>query len=295
LEFVLISLEQWRANGRTIPFRGHRVFVRESHRHAQRPVLLLVHGFPTASWDWSPIWDELAGDFRLVTFDMLGFGFSAKPRGHDYSIAEQADLAEAVLAVCGVGRFHLLAHDYGDTVAQELLARDGVGNPPRILSATLLNGGLFPETHRPRFMQTLLLTPLGPLIGKLTNRRAFGRAMTAIFGPDTQPGPAELDAFWALLVESDGKAAMHRLIHYIPERRENRERWVGALVNAKCPLALINGSADPVSGAHMVARWRAVVGKGAIVELPGIGHYPQVEAPAAVLAHFRAFMATVRS
>ena len=228
--------------------------------------LAAVARFPTASWDWSPLWDELARDFRLVTFDFLGFGFSAKPRGHRYTIAEQADLSEAVLADCGVTRFYLLAHDYGDTVAQELLAREvdrvGTNEAPRVLSATLLNGGLFPETHRPRLTQKLLLTPLGPLIGALVRRRAFGRTMTAIFGPDTPPGEAELDAFWTLLIENNGKAVMHRLIRYIPERQENRARWVGALVNARCPLALINGSADPVSGAHMVARWREVVAHG---------------------------------
>ncbi|MBL8514869.1 MAG: alpha/beta hydrolase [Betaproteobacteria bacterium] len=276
-------------------FRGHNIFVRESRLHAQRPVLLMVHGFPTASWDWSPVWDELARDFHLVTFDLLGFGFSAKPRGHRYTILEQADLAEAVLADCGVERFHVLAHDYGDTVAQDLLARDVERAVPRILSATLLNGGLFPETHRPRLTQKLLLTPLGPLIGRLNHRRAFGRAMTAIFGPRTPPKVSELDALWTLLIENDGKAAMHRLIQYIPERRKYRERWVGALVNARCPLALINGSADPVSGAHMVARWREVVGKGTIVEMPEIGHYPQIEAPHAVLMHFRAFMAGIRN
>ncbi len=86
---------------------------------------------------------------------------------------------------------------------------------------------------------------------------------------------------------------MHRLIRYIPERQAHRARWVGALVEAQCPLALINGLADPISGAHMVARWKEVVGKGTLDELPGIGHYPQIEAPQDVAAHVRAFLSRV--
>jgi pimeloyl-ACP methyl ester carboxylesterase len=60
--------------------------------------------------------------------------------------------------------------------------------------------------------------------------------------------------------------------------------------DATCPLAVIDGAVDPVSGAHMVARYREVVGKGYIAELEGIGHYPQVEAPGLVLEHYRGFL-----
>ena len=86
-----------------------------------------------------------------------------------------------------------------------------------------------------------------------------------------------------------GHRLAHELIRYMSERVRNRQRWVDALRDACCPLALINGSADPVSGAHMVARYRELVGTGYIAELPGVGHYPQVEAPALVLEHYQRF------
>lgn len=276
---------------------GHRIFVRDSlsasPEDAAKPVLVLIHGFPTSSWDWAPTWDLFQVSHRLVAMDLLGFGFSGKPRDHDYTIAGQADVVEAVLHACGVVAFHMLSHDYGDTVAQELLARDNARSVRRIRSASLLNGGLFPETHRPLLIQRLLLTPLGPLLSFAFNRRAFERSMRSIFGPQTPPHQSDLEGFWHLIRESGGHRLMHRLIRYIPERRAHRARWVGALVEAQCPLALINGLADPISGAHMVARWKEVVGKGTLVELPGIGHYPQIEAPQDVAAHVRAFLSRV--
>ena len=76
------------------------------------------------------------------------------------------------------------------------------------------------------------------------------------------------------------------------DRRRNRERWVGALLHTRCPLAVIDGAADPISGAHMVARFREIVGKGHLIELEGIGHYPQVEAPELVLEHYLEWQAT---
>ena len=113
--------------------------------------------------------------------------------------------------------------------------------------------------------------------------------MRAIFGPDTQPEPAELDNFWRLMTHDRGKRNFHRLMQYIRDRRIHRERWLAALRETSVPLQIINGSVDPVSGAHMVARYRELVGRGEIVELEHIGHYPQIEAPTPVADHFLSF------
>ena len=304
------ALAEWRGAGRAFVHRGHGIFFWQGGtRPDADEALLLIHGFPTASWDWHKVWGELCGKFpRVIAADMIGYGFSAKPAGYPYSIADQADLQEDLLGHLGVRRAHLLAHDYGDTVAQEMLARHAGRNENlqlplvrpdtplsrqprelRILSCVLLNGGLFPEAHRARPIQKLLLTPLGPLLGRLMSRRGFGRSFAAVFGAQTQPSEQELDDFWALVRENGGERVFHRLIRYIPERRANRERWVGVLQKTGVPLRVINGPDDPVSGAHMVARYRELVPRPDVVSLPGIGHYPQVEDAAGVLAAFSAF------
>ena len=131
-----------------------------------RPPLLLIHGYPTASYDWVRVWPRLAARHSLYALDLLGFGRSEKPRDTDYPIELQADLCMALLDDRGVGNAHVLAHDYGDTVAQELLAREREGQL-RIASMAFLNGGLFPETHRARPIQKLLANPLlGPLLAR---------------------------------------------------------------------------------------------------------------------------------
>jgi len=178
----------------------------------------------------------------------------------------------------------VLAHDYGDTVTQELLARDLEREQPRYRSVVLLNGGLFPETHFARPMQKLMAGPLGPLLAHLTSRRKLLATFSSVFGAHTQPDEATLEAVWQLVNYHNGLHVLPPLLGYIAERRQFRERWVRALREARMPLALVNGSADPVSGAHMVARFREVVGTQHFIrELPGIGHYPQLEAPQAVL------------
>ena len=116
-----IALADWRSAGQTFSFNGHGI---RYWTAGQGEPLLLIHGFPTASWDWHYLWAALAERYQVIACDMLGFGDSAKPRGHAYSLLEQADLQQALLAHLGIGQpVHVLAHDYGDSVAQELLAR----------------------------------------------------------------------------------------------------------------------------------------------------------------------------
>jgi pimeloyl-ACP methyl ester carboxylesterase len=278
----MITPAAWHASGQTFDWHSHSIFYR-THGHGEK-ALLLIHGFPTASWDWAPLWDALCARFEhIIALDMLGFGFSDKPATHRYSLIEQADIHQALLTKLGVTQAHVFAHDYGVSVAQELLARELESRPPKLLSVVLLNGGLFPETHRMTSMQKLLRSPLGFIVQWLMNERRFGKSFSVVFGPHTKPNAQELKKFWSLIRYNNGPRIMHRLIAYIAERREQRERWVNALQKTRVPIRLINGPEDPVSGAHMVARYRELIASPDVVSLRGIGHYPQTEAPQQVL------------
>jgi pimeloyl-ACP methyl ester carboxylesterase len=276
-----MSPAQWRAAGQWFEWRGHRVFYRAQ---GSGPPLLLLHGFPTSSWDWRHVWDALVARYRVIALDYVGFGFSDKPAGGPYSVMAYADQAEAVLAQLAVERTHVLAHDLGDTVAQELLARDAP-----VDSACLLNGGIFPELHRPRPVQTLLNSPLGFLIARLSNRDTFARGLTAVFGPQTPPSPTEIDGFWECASYHDGLRNYHRLIRYMRERRAHRDRWVPTITHGIVPLAFIYGHLDPVSGKHVLDHLRKRTPTAEIHDLPAIGHYPQVEAPDDVVRAYFAF------
>jgi pimeloyl-ACP methyl ester carboxylesterase len=286
MELAEIPLCVWRKRSQTFVFRGQSI---RYWTAGQGEPLLLIHGFPSASWDWHFLWQPLTQRFRVIACDMLGFGDSAKPANHQYSLLEQADLQQALLEHLNVEQpVHLFAHDYGDSVAQELLARH-YESKVELASCVFLNGGLFPETHRPVLMQKLLLSPLGWMIGRAFSRDGLVRSFRQIFGPQTRPSESQMDDFWSLVESHRGPRIMHKLIAYIPERRVWRNRWVSAMQRGEVPLRVIDGGVDPVSGVHMVERYRELIPDADTVVLPDIGHYPQIEAPGEVLKHYLAF------
>jgi pimeloyl-ACP methyl ester carboxylesterase len=275
-----VNPADWQHGGTHFDWRCFRLFVR---RGGSGKPLLLIHGFPTSSFDWAAMWPALSSRYSLHALDMLGFGLSDKPKAFAYSLSASADQWQDYVLSQGLREVEVLAHDYGDTVLQELLARQNDGTLPfRIQRATFLNGGLFPEATFPILMQKLLLGPLGPFIARLSSFGRFRASMQSIAGAPL--AEQELRWHWQLLAREHGRLVMPKIIQYIRERRLNRERWTGALQQAGVPLHLIIGERDPISGKTIADRWHDLLPNSPITRLADVGHYPQWEVPEQVLA-----------
>lgn len=253
------------------------VFVR-SHQGAG-PTLLLLHGFPSSSYDFRGVVERL-GDQAWLTLDFLGFGLSDKPRPHRYSLLEQADIVQQVVADAAPGPVVLLAHDMGTSVATELLARDVAGTLPfDIERAVLTNGSVIIERASLRPSQKILRGPLGPLLARLTNERGFLRGFAKLFSAAHPLSGDEAQAQWALLARDDGHRILNLLCAYLNERVRFADRWHGAVRDWDKPLGFLWATGDPVATTNVLAGLRELRPAAEVIELAGIGHYPQIEVP----------------
>ncbi len=284
-----MKLKDWQKSGNYFDYKSYPIFYRLSKTADE--VLLCLHGFPTSSFDYHKIWDALAGRFAVLSFDMIGYGFSPKPVNFDYTTFNQVDILQALIESLKIKKIHILAHDYGNTMTQELLARAEENRLSfSVETICMLNGALFPETHRPIFAQKILISPLGFLFGRLISDARFKASLASIFGAQTQPTKNELNDFLEVFKFNNGRRIAHQLIRYMSERAKYRTRWVGALQRTKVPFRFINGSADKVSGAHLVKRFREIIPHQTdIVELENIGHFPHFEVPGTVLERYFEF------
>ncbi|MCD9186553.1 MAG: alpha/beta hydrolase [Pyrinomonadaceae bacterium] len=285
-----MNLTDWQESGKYFDFEGKPIFYHLSENTDE--VVLCLHGFPSASFDYHKIWDGLTAKYAVLAFDLIGYGFSAKPVDFDYTTFRQTDVLQAFVESLEIKEVHILAHDYGNTITQELLARTEENRLNfEIKSICFLNGALFPETHRPILAQKVLISPLGFLFGKLITDAIFKKSLATVFGKDTQPTEAELEDFVTLFKHNGGKKIAHKLIRYMTERAAYRERWVGALKRMKIPFRFINGSEDKVSGKHLVARFREVLPhQKDIIEYENIGHFPHFEVPDDILKKYFDFL-----
>lgn len=289
---MTISPADWLALGKHLALPGARVFAVDLAPQASFPrtPVLVLHGFPTSSWDFAEAAAEVARrGRRVLLFDDVGFGFSDKPAGASGSVFDHADAAAAVVRAAGVNAVCLWAHDMGTSVATELLARGERGLLPfTVAGIVLMNGGVFVEMSRPALGQRLLMSRAGPWLARLNRRRLFVGQMRRLFG--RPPADGVLDAMWDLVAREDGHLRMPETIRFMHDRVRFRARWVGALTRTTVPVLVAWGARDPVTTLAIGQRLAREVPGAALVSWDELGHYPHVEDPGRVANDVCAFL-----
>ncbi len=271
----------WRAQGRFLQAGNHRLFViDEGPRDA--PVLLVLHGFPSCSFDFWRVLPALSRQFRVILHDHPGFGLSGKPAdySYSYSLLAQADVAEALWAGLGISRAHLLAHDYSTSIAAELFMR--AHESPRrtqLDRVILVNSGFFYDMAKLRPGQHALRIPwLRPLASRLMTGPVYRFALKEVLAKCDEHTDAELATLWALMRQEHGGIALGRASHYLEERRYiHTARWLAGLQYCRSKALVLWGDRDPV-GVPAIAEKLAREIPGAYLRwMPGTGHYPMLE------------------
>lgn len=264
---------------------GHRVAYR---RRGRGRSVLLLHGFPTWSYDYAQVAADLERDHEVVTLDFPGYGASDKPNPYAYSVAGSADVVERLVAHLGLGDVDLVVHDYGSIVGQELLDRRRRGTLSfDVGTVTIFNGGIVYGAYRPTRLQKLLATPvLGRLVaGRITGERVR-RGLDDVRG-EAKLTDAEFANLWHGISRENGHRLAHLHIRYNAERDVHHDRWEAATRAWDGPLQLVWGLRDPVSGRHVLDRARELLPDARVTELEAAGHFPMSESPREAAAAIR--------
>jgi pimeloyl-ACP methyl ester carboxylesterase len=255
-------------------------------------VLLLIHGWPTSSIDWSAVSGPLSARFRVCALDFPGYGFSGKPPGWGYSLRRDAELIEFYLAeVIGAKTAVIVAHDRGDSVALAYAARCADSRPATQLEHLVLsNGNIFlPLSNLTQAQRRILDAGSGPQIAAAVTPAALAAGLGATtFTPPRRPGDPEVQALTATFAHGNGMNVLHETIQYLAERAAGEQRWLTALAGAPFPVTMIWGLADTVSPPRVASYvWNQYLmlkpGGNRLYFIPDANHYLQADRPDALI------------
>jgi pimeloyl-ACP methyl ester carboxylesterase len=135
----------------------------------------------------------------------------------------------------------LLAHDYGTSVATEILARHNKQQIDLQIDQLILsNGSMHIEFSKLRTIQKLLKSKItGKFVASLTNYPIFRKNMRNIYFDKNKVSNEELQEMWMLLEHNNGRKVIHELTNYINERYYYWHRWIGALKETQIPTKII--------------------------------------------------------
>lgn len=285
------EIAQWYDSGKFYCYKGYDLFYKQEGKGEN---LLILHGYPYASFEWKYVWDDLAAHYNVLAIDFLGMGFSQKPENYAYSFKDHVAAVNEIANYLNIKDLHILSHDLGVSVAQELLAMDRqYGNAFKIHSVAFCNGGLFMDAYKPRFIQRLLSQSpdfIGKIISRIICKAKIDQSVKSLFGKQTQPDPKLMDQLWTLLNYNGGKRISYLIGRLVFDKVNHQKSWIGAMQQTEIAMCYICGPADPNSGLHMAKRYGELIPNPKIYLLPhGIGHWPHIEDTRNFLGYYRKF------
>lgn len=271
------SLEEWQAQGDFANINGHKVFYIDTKEN--KPILCILHGYPTSIYDYWKALPILKQKYRVILHDHLGFGLSDKPVDYAYQLMDQADVALELWNQLGVESMHLLAHDYGTSVATELIHRHNQqALDIKIEQVTLCNGSMHIELSQLRLIQKLLKSRItGPIIARLASKATLTRNFKRIYSDASKLDSAEVDVIWEMMLHNNGRKVLSKVTRYIEQRYTYWDRWIGALKETDLPLHILWAEDDPVAVVKMAHVIEAETQNSTKTIIPNLGHFPMLE------------------
>jgi pimeloyl-ACP methyl ester carboxylesterase len=282
-----MTANEWKSKGEFITVNDRKLFVIDTSSffstedQVPSKTMVVLHGYPTSSYDYYKVLPELSKHYRVIIHDHLGFGFSDKPLDYSYSLLDQADLALQLWQQLGVKKVHLLAHDYGTSVATEIIARNNNHELTiEIEKLTLCNGSMHIELSQLRTIQKLLKNKwLGKYVAKLTTYAIFSKNLRNVYFDKTKVSNNELKDMWMQLEYNDGRKVIHKLSQYINERYTYWNRWIGALKETNLQTNIVWAKNDPVAVPAIARLIATEISNNKLFWIENTGHFPMLENP----------------
>ncbi len=274
---------------RALDLHGHRVIYRTA---GTGPPVVLVHGMVNSSRHWKGVADLLAEDYTVIAPDLLGHGDSAKPEG-DYSLGAHAAGIRDLLAALGVDRASMVGHSLGGGVAMQFFYQF----PERCERLILISsGGLGREVS---LSLRLAAVPGAEAVVALAARPRLIAALDRVGTMLRKRIPvasALLRAIARALGSLDEPAARRGFLHTLRsvigmggQRVSARDRLY---LLAALPTLIVWGERDRTIPLEHGLRAHADAPASRFATIPGSGHFPNLENPAALAAILRDFLQT---
>ena len=274
---------------REVRLHGHRVGYRMA---GEGPPVVLIHGITSRSDVWLEVMDSLADSYTVVAPDLIGHGRSAKPRG-DYSLGAYASGGRDLLGVLGFERGTVVGHSLGGGIALQFAYQFPEYTERLVL---ISSGGLGKEVNPLLRAAALPGAELVlPLIARDWSIQA-GSAVAAFlerFGLKAGPDLAEAARGYASLADRDARQAFLHTLRAVIDLDGQRVSATDRLYLAeRMPTLLVWGAEDPIIPVeHGRTAHRQIPGSR-LVEIPGAGHWPQLDDPIGVAQALRSFIET---
>ena len=264
---------------RFVMVAGQRTHVRDE---GAGPPVVLLHGTSSSVQTWDPWAAAMRDSFRVVRFDLPGFGLTGAAVTRDYSMPAYVRFVSAVLDSLRVGPAIVAGNSLGGEIAWALASRE----PARVRRLVLIDPAGLPTGRGAPLPFTLAQLPLvGPVLSRVTPRWIVRRSLLEVYADDAKVTDTLIDRVWLMARRPGSRQA------FVDRARTPRANDGAGLERIAAPTLVLWGKEDAWIPATLAPEFARRIPNAESVVMARVGHLPQEEAPAASLAAVQAFLA----
>lgn len=263
---------------------GTRIHFRDTGNSAAQ-TLLLVHGTSDSLLTWDSLSKELEGQYRLVSLDLPGHGFSSAPA--QPSFEHFVDVCEELLEHLGIDSAIWVGNSLGGGIAW----RAALFKPERVAALVLLDPSGAPRTKpaKSNIGFKLLANPVARFLGQsITPRSLIERSLIGSVANPATVTEERVDRYWELLRLPGNRSALANLASL--RRSDNNWARIGEIKQA---TLIVWGAEDQVTPAENAPLFQAAMQNAELTVYDGVGHLPMIEAPMKLAEDINRFVATL--
>lgn len=258
-----------------IVVNGVRSVVYDSAPQSSTEAVVFVHGNPGPSDDWEVLAPRVAAFGRVIAMDLPGYGRAEHPYSFDFSVRGYVTYLSALLDQLNVQRAHLVLHDFGGAFGLGWAAQ----HPDRFASVTLINTGILRGYTWHKFAKIWQTPILGELFQLPSSAKMLWRALNA---DNPKPLPFEFAQRITSYADWPHKRAVLKLYRASRDPQATFGDLVREPMQLDRPACVIWGEGDAFLPVKYARMQREVFKNAEVHILPGLGHWPFIDDPAAV-------------
>ncbi|MDP3892173.1 alpha/beta fold hydrolase [Nocardioides sp.] len=269
---------------RSILVDGVRLAYRD---RGQGEPVVFVHGTPSYSYEWRDVVPHVEdAGFRVITYDLLGYGDSERPLDRDTSVGAQTELLVELLDELNLDTVNLITHDIGGAIGQ----RVAIMHPTRVKRLMLMDTVSYDSWPSATWQKIIRekvdgYSAMGPdeFESMLTKQLRMTLADETVMDGDN------LRAFLAPHRTTLGRVSFfqHQVSHYDSTYTEELADRLGEIT---APVRIVWGAQDSWQPVSYAERLAADIPDANLVVLPQAGHFLMEDDPAAVTAQVLEFL-----
>ena len=244
--------------------------------------VVLLHGTAASLHTWEAWTEELSKQYRVVSFDMPGFGITGPEPNDVYTRERYLKFIDDVLVKLNVDSCYMAGNSFGGYMTWSY----AVKHPQKVKKIAILNSSGYPRGDQPTPISFKLqkMQWLKPIVTNFTPRSLVRKGVEVVYFDDSKITQEKIQLYMDILLREGNRGGL------MGKTQQITYDYTQEIKLVQCPTLIMWGDTDKLVNVEAAPKFHADIPNSELLIYENMGHIPMEEIPERSVADFMAFL-----